>query len=276
MEAYYLIDYENVGNQGLTGCGKMKSTDHIIIFFTSNVNKIDMSIIANHGLAEIKMIEIPAGKQSADMHISSYLGYLSNNKNYSIIIISNDKDYDNVIKFWKKEFGIQISKKKQISENNKINTPNIIDNNEAKIRSIFGQKFNKKPYNEKKEAIIKALLTAHDKEQLNTVLTKIIPSSHIPPIYSEFKTLLSSLPSTSKKKKQSVKASKSKRENQIKSAYGQHFKNGIYKEKRDEIINILVNSTTKQQINNQLCKIIPTKNASEILKQLKSILKELP
>ena len=61
IDTYYLIDYENVGSNGVVGCENMKSTDHIIIFFTQNARKIDMADIANHGTAELKMIEIPAG-----------------------------------------------------------------------------------------------------------------------------------------------------------------------------------------------------------------------
>ena len=48
------------------------------------------------------------------------------------------------------------------------------------------------------------------------------------------------------------------------------------KEKREKIVNILVNSTTKQQVNNELCKIIPGENVSRIIKQFKPILQSLP
>ena len=69
METYYLIDYENVRGDGLKGCQNLVKSDHIIIFFTQNAKSIDMSDISNHGEAELAMIEVPAGKQSADMHI---------------------------------------------------------------------------------------------------------------------------------------------------------------------------------------------------------------
>lgn len=121
IETYYLIDYENVGADGLAGCDRLTKSDHIYIFFTRNAKKIDMCEIAKHGDAELKMIEIPAGKQSTDIHISSYLGYLSgkhvseNNANdCSVVIISKDSDYDNVIKFWKEETQIKASKALQI------------------------------------------------------------------------------------------------------------------------------------------------------------------
>ena len=117
METYYLIDYENVGGDGLAGCDKLKKTDHIIIFFTQNANKIDMREIANHGEAELRMIEVPAGKQSADIHIGSYLGYLAGvNKGQgcSVVIVSKDKDFDNVAKFWTAATQIKASRIKQI------------------------------------------------------------------------------------------------------------------------------------------------------------------
>ena len=104
IDTYYLIDYENVNSDGLEGCDKLSKTDHIIIFFTKNAHRIDMSDIANHGDADIDMYEVPAGKQSADMHISSYIGYLSgiytDSKCNIVVVVSKDTDYDNVISFW--------------------------------------------------------------------------------------------------------------------------------------------------------------------------------
>lgn len=117
IETYYLIDYENVGSDGLSGCDKLSKTDHIIIFFTKNAKRIDMSEIANHGEAELEMIEVPAGKQSADIHIGSYLGYLTGinkGRDCSIVIVSKDTDFDNVIKFWKEKTGVKSSRAQQI------------------------------------------------------------------------------------------------------------------------------------------------------------------
>lgn len=123
IETYYLIDYENVGADGLSGCDKLTKTDHIYIFFTKNAKKIDMTEIANHGDSELDMIEVPAGKQSTDIHISSYLGFIAGTKatenkakNCSVVIISKDTDYDNVINFWVKKTGIKASKALKIKE----------------------------------------------------------------------------------------------------------------------------------------------------------------
>ena len=122
IETFYLIDYENVNSDGLAGCDKLTKTDHIIIFFTKNAMKINMSEIANHGEAELDMIEVPAGKQSADMHIGSYIGYLSGmykGNGCSIVVVSKDTDFDNVIKFWKNKTGVSASRAQQI----KVSTP---------------------------------------------------------------------------------------------------------------------------------------------------------
>ena len=78
-----------------------------------------MSEIANHGEADIEMYEVPAGKQSADIHISSYLGYLVGKHEVnkcSVVIVSKDTDYDNVIKFWKKQAGIKITRRQKIQQ----------------------------------------------------------------------------------------------------------------------------------------------------------------
>lgn len=126
METFYLVDYENVGGEGLRGCNKLNKTDHIIIFFTKNAKKIDMSEIANHGEATLEMIEVPAGRQSADHHIGSYLGYLVGNKEEKecrIVIISKDTDFDNVIKFWRTRRGTKASRTEKIKElTEKLNT----------------------------------------------------------------------------------------------------------------------------------------------------------
>ena len=77
-----------------------------------------MSDISNHGSAVLDMIEVPAGKQSADMHIGSYLGYLAgkNGNNCNVVIVSKDTDFDNVIKFWKQKTGIEASRTEQIKK----------------------------------------------------------------------------------------------------------------------------------------------------------------
>ena len=118
MNTYYLIDYENVGDKKLSNCNQLDETDHIHIFYTGDTTKINLDILSNHGDAELVAHKIPSGNQSVDMHLVSFLGYLlgiNKDKDCSYVIISKDKDYDNVIRFWKNETKNRIVKAAKVS-----------------------------------------------------------------------------------------------------------------------------------------------------------------
>ncbi len=155
MKTYYLIDYENVGCEGLSGCERLSKTDFIHLFYTDNSRKIDLDIINNHGEAKLITHKVPTGKQSADIHLSSYLGYLlgtecaaleyaaqedtdekyTNEKHtneehtnqnhidwdyttrekYKFVIISKDTGFDHIIQFWRDEKKAEISRREKIS-----------------------------------------------------------------------------------------------------------------------------------------------------------------
>lgn len=119
---YYLIDYENTNSKGLKGSGKLKKCDRIFIFYSENASKINLDFFASHGKAKVRAIKVPARKQSLDMHIASYIGYLIGKHRKKpadceckYIIISMDDDYDNIISFWKKQ-GINILRRETISD----------------------------------------------------------------------------------------------------------------------------------------------------------------
>ena len=119
METFYLIDFENVHADGLEGCETLKNTDHIVIFFTQNAINMDMRAVVNCKAGDVSWIEVPAGKQSLDNHIGTYMGYLAGknqNEGCNIVIISKDTDYDKLIKFCKERFGIKASRKAQIKK----------------------------------------------------------------------------------------------------------------------------------------------------------------
>lgn len=103
METYYLIDFENVHNDGIENIESMAKTDHVHIFSTQNATNIRQDVIWMKN--DIHTHLVPIRKQSLDMHLVSYLGYLLgiHGKSCSYVIVSKDKDYDNIIKFWKEE-----------------------------------------------------------------------------------------------------------------------------------------------------------------------------
>ncbi|HCY67435.1 MAG TPA: hypothetical protein DHU62_01695 [Firmicutes bacterium] len=122
---FYLVDFENVKSEGLIGCETLSESDSIVIFFTKNACKVDMSIIANHGKANLKMIEVPKGKQSADSYIEIYMGIIigsNSDKDFSITIVSGDKDFDSCIEFFKTNYNYKLARIKQIKENKMVNS----------------------------------------------------------------------------------------------------------------------------------------------------------
>lgn len=119
IETYYLIDYENVGSDGLSGCDKLNETDHIHLFYTEKNKKIDLDIVHNHGEAEFIPHKVSAGNQSLDKHLVSFLGYImgiNQGQDCNYIIVSKDKGYDNVIKFWKEEDETKLSRVEKINQ----------------------------------------------------------------------------------------------------------------------------------------------------------------
>lgn len=102
MKTYYLVDFENMHEEALKLTEKAGEKDNLIIFFTSNSPKISLEALEGQK-AKPEIIKIKSGKQSLDMCLVSYLGYLikTDGKDSKYVIISKDSGFDNVISFWK-------------------------------------------------------------------------------------------------------------------------------------------------------------------------------
>lgn len=177
QKTYYLIDFENVNEVGLAGCEQLKSTDYIHLFYTDHTRKINLDLCANHGNARLFLHKAPAGKQSLDMHLVSYLGYLigrNHGRSYSYIIISKDTDYDSLIKFWKEKYHVRVSRKAGISSDN---TPNETDSKAkqaaAKPKQTAKSNGNKSSFYGEVHQIINK---AYDLQTANTVATMAVKS----------------------------------------------------------------------------------------------------
>ncbi len=112
----YLIDFENVGSDGLDGVSELTEEDKVIIFYSINSNRISIethqAICSSH--ADFEYFRISSGgKNALDFQLSTYLGYLiSANNNDKYYIISKDTGYQHILKFWKnktEELGINAS-----------------------------------------------------------------------------------------------------------------------------------------------------------------------
>ena len=139
METYYLIDFENVHNDGISNIENITKEEHVHIFSTPNATNIRQDIFWLKG--DIKSHIVPACKQSLDMHLVSYLGYLIgiHGKQCTYIVISNDRDYDNIINFWKDEGYQNISRMEKlpesVSEQNKSTPSTLITTKNASVQN---------------------------------------------------------------------------------------------------------------------------------------------
>lgn len=104
VETYYLIDFENVHGNGLSGLETLGKHDHVYLFYTKNAASIELKRIASLKNIDYNLYEVPSGKQSLDMHLVSYLGYLigiNEENKCRYVIVSKDTDYNNIVSFLK-------------------------------------------------------------------------------------------------------------------------------------------------------------------------------
>lgn len=136
MSTYYLVDFENLHEDGLDITSGANASDYIYVFFTSNSPKISLDALANQK-AMLKILHVPAGKQSLDMSLSSFLGSLVQNRENKYVIVSDDTGYDCVISFWKSLGYNNISRigSKKVSSPQSPNEKTVLNNRIAAILS---------------------------------------------------------------------------------------------------------------------------------------------
>ena len=105
MGVQYLVDYENVHETGLIGMDKLTAEDSVFIFHTSKNDRISLSRLDNVQ-AWVRVVMVPPGKQSLDMHLGSFLGYLIGKEGAEtrFAIVSLDSDYRKIAEFWNDSF----------------------------------------------------------------------------------------------------------------------------------------------------------------------------
>lgn len=102
MSTVYLVDYENVHEHGIYGMRMLPVEDTVFIMYTENADKVSLDCFDNVK-AYYRVIRVPAGNQSLDMHLSTFLGYLIGSEEDAetkYVVISNDTDYQGIINFW--------------------------------------------------------------------------------------------------------------------------------------------------------------------------------
>ena len=115
----YLIDFESVHEEGFASLGRLGDRDAVYCFFTKNVAKISMAALAGMRSGQLHFIEAESGKQSLDLALVSYLGYLigtvPNEQCYEIV--SNDNGFSKAADFWNKHRpGIRVRVRKTVDQ----------------------------------------------------------------------------------------------------------------------------------------------------------------
>ncbi|MEI7884689.1 MAG: PIN domain-containing protein [Clostridia bacterium] len=86
MKTTFLVDFENVGEQGLNGSDKLAESDTIVIFYRGKISLAS-------GVYQL-FRSTRQGKNALDFEIVAHMGYLiGQDKNREIVIISKDKGY---------------------------------------------------------------------------------------------------------------------------------------------------------------------------------------
>ena len=125
---YYLIDYENVRNDGLKDLTKLSSDDCINIFYSEQCKNISLDVISNirSKNAILNCYKVKIGTKNAlDFQLASHLGYLigKSNPNDRFYIVSNDKGFECLCDYWK-ELNISVCRCMFITETQeKSNSP---------------------------------------------------------------------------------------------------------------------------------------------------------
>lgn len=182
IETYYLVDFENVNEEGLSCSSKLKSNNHIHIFSTINAPKISFDTLTSFNSIELCSHIVPAKKQSLDMHLVSYLGYLigkNNTVKCKYVIVSKDTDYDNIISFFKeisfsditRQTSIEQSPKqnptqssvavKNNAENKKANKPQAASQEKNRLNNIIQQAVSNAGYSNATSNITASIVVKH-------------------------------------------------------------------------------------------------------------------
>ena len=109
---------------------------------------------------------------------------------------------------------------------------------------------------------------------LNGEKIKLVRTMHTPVITSTVKKESAPKKKTASPSKKKTKPDK--REAQVRSFFDQHFKEKKYKQKKEIIIQAILKSKTKQQVNNALMKSFASEETGVIYKRLSPLLALLP
>lgn len=298
---YYFVDYENVNHAGLVGLERLSEGDCIRIYYGRVAQTIPFPYMRKlsrlTARVEYTKVLLPIANGADCQILFEVLQAYRSSPQTNYYIISKDTDFDVPIEEFKKIFGLNIKKMRRIGDafsepvyagyssyaaaSQQPEIPPVFAKNLSRsdeIEYIFDTLLDMPPYIDHRSDILRLIKTSPDKLTLNSELTKLIPGSCVSTIFKTFKSVLQALPQTAPQNAvpKKIVRSRGKWISEVESTYDANFKNGIYVEKRTLILNTITASTSKVQLNSNLCKIIPGTNVSEIFRVLKDLLNDIP
>ena len=111
--AIYLVDYENTHYLG--GISGLSANDAVVVFYTQNSSSLSFDAHKEILQAQAKILYKyvdNGGKNALDFQLSTYLGCLIGEKQadeQQLYIVSKDKGFYYVSKFWEREKGIRVT-----------------------------------------------------------------------------------------------------------------------------------------------------------------------
>ncbi|MBQ9635491.1 MAG: hypothetical protein IJV12_04665 [Acidaminococcaceae bacterium] len=174
---FYLVDYENVHEDGLVGAESLGKNDYVHIFTSKNAPNISIKILSYFNSTNLQFHEVPASKQSVDMNIVSFLGYLIGKNDTSkikYVVISKDTDYDNVLSFWRKFATINILKREKIKEESSSVSKEINKNAEENIQKELVTDFPANHLEITNDVSAISISSKNPKTQINCEVQKIL------------------------------------------------------------------------------------------------------
>lgn len=168
---HYLIDSENINEDWIIIAQNIKGNDRIVVFYTDKSCQLhckNVAMLFEKCEGKISWIRCCTGKDALDFQLVSRLGYMiSNNKNDSFVIVSNDTGYDPVIKHWQAE-GCKISRMKR-EELKALSTEKMDDKEALKHIKLGKEKNLNKDKKLKSEESVKKVNTKNKSSERNSI-----------------------------------------------------------------------------------------------------------
>lgn len=100
---HYLVDFENVNDEGLREIGALQKDCCIHIFFSASTARISLEYLTLMRNASVKAHKVSDDSNSLDVHIATTLGYLigaDSEQQDSFFIVSSGHDFSELVRFW--------------------------------------------------------------------------------------------------------------------------------------------------------------------------------